>query len=115
MPTGVGVGDRVGVEHVEGHGDDLALELGAARADVALQGVDVAEQTERLVHEVVVVVVAAVVGARDLAGLPDGVLLGGHLAQLVEQLLGGTALFGHGPVDRETVGVGVGAAHDSRA
>ena len=33
---GRGVVDGVTVEHVEGHGDDLALELAGARTDVAL-------------------------------------------------------------------------------
>ncbi len=33
---GLAVGDSIGVEHVERHGDDLALELGHARAHVAL-------------------------------------------------------------------------------
>ena len=33
---GLRVGDGVAVEHVEGHGDDLGLELGLARAHVAL-------------------------------------------------------------------------------
>ena len=64
-------GHRRGVEQVERHGDDLALELGLARAHVALQGVDMSEQSERLVEEAVVIVVAAVHGARALAGLPD--------------------------------------------
>ena len=62
--------DRVGVQQVEGHGDDLALELRHARADVALQRVHVREQLEGAAHELVVLVVAAVHRARDLAGLP---------------------------------------------
>ena len=74
----LGVGDRVGVEEVERHGDDLALELRLARAHVALQRVHVGEQPERLVHEVVVLVVAAVHRAGALAGLPERVLLLGH-------------------------------------
>ena len=86
-PGRLAVGDRVGVEQVERHGDDLALELGRARAHVPLQHVDVGEEPERLVHEVVVLVVAAVHRARALAGLPEGVLLLGHGLQLGEDLV----------------------------
>ena len=94
---------RVAVEQVEGHGDDLGLELGGARAHVALQDVDVGEQPEGLVHEAVVVVVAAVHGARALAGLPEGVLLGRHGVQLGEHLLAAQAVLGQasgGPAKR---------------
>ena len=64
------VGDRVGVEEVERHGDDLALVAGGARADVALEDVDVGVQPEHVVHEGVVVVVAAVHGAGHPARSP---------------------------------------------
>ena len=37
QPGRLAVGDRLGVEEVEGHGDDLGLELGGARAHVALE------------------------------------------------------------------------------
>ena len=107
MPPGVAVGDRVGVEQVERHGDDLALELGGARADVALQHVHVGEQPEDVVHEVVVLVVAAVRRPRDLAGLPAAVLLVGDLLQLGEDLRAVAALLGDRPVHVEAVGVGV--------
>ena len=94
QPAGVVAGGDGGVAgvQVERHGDDLRLELGGARAHVALQDVHVGEEAEGLVHEVVVVVVAAVHGARALAGLPEGVLLGGHGAQLVQHRLPAHAL-----------------------
>ena len=103
------VGDRVGMEQVERHGDDLALEAGGRRADVALQRVDVGEERERLVEKLVVVVVAAIHRARHLAVLPGGVLLGGQGAQLVDDLTRVPALLRKGAVDGETIGVGVGA------
>ena len=105
------VGDRLGVEQVEGHGDDLALEPGRARADVALQGVHVGEQPERLVHEGVVLVVAAVHGPGDLAGLPGVVLEVGHRAELGEHLRA-AALLGQAAVDRERSAYGNSAIPD---
>ena len=78
-PGRLGAGDCVGVQQVEGHRDDLALELGHARAHVALQRVDVREELERASHEVVVAVVAAVHRARALAGLPHGVFAAGDV------------------------------------
>ena len=65
------------------------------------------EEAEGLVHEVVVVVVAAVHGARALARLPEGVLLGGHGAQLGQHLFPAHALVREHAVDGEAVGVGV--------
>ena len=106
-PAAVG---RLAVVQPEGHGDDLGLELGGARAHVALEDVHVGEEAEGIVHEVVVVVIAAVHGARALAGLPERVLLGGHRAEFGEDLLAGEADLGEIPMDLETVGVGV-AAH----
>ena len=101
-------GDRgLAVVQVERHGDDFRLELRRARAHVPLQDVDVGKQAEGLVHEVVVVVVAAVHGARALAGLPEGVLLGRHGAQFGEHLFPAHALFREHAVDREAVGVGI--------
>ena len=92
---------------VERHRDDLALELGLARAHVALQRVHVGEQPEGLVHERVVLVVAAVHRAGALAALPGLVLLLGHRGQLGEELLRGAALLGEGAVDGEPVFVRV--------
>ena len=111
--TGVvaGLGGGVPVVQAQRHGDDLGLELGGARAHVALQDVDVGEQAEGLGHEPVVVVVAAVHRARALARLPEGVLLGRHGAQLRQHLLPAHALVGQLAVDGEAVGVGV-VAHD---
>ena len=106
--TGLAVLDGVCVEQVQCHRDDLTLELGCAGAHVALQGVHVGEEPERLVHEPVVLVVSAVHGARALSGLPRGVLLMGHLRQLGEDLGLVTALFGNGPEDLESLGVGMG-------
>ena len=94
------------MEQVEGHRDDLALEPGRARAHVALQHVHVGEEPERLVEEVVVLVVAAVHRARALAGLPERVLLLRHVAQLLEDLVAGPALLGQRAVDAEPLGVG---------
>ncbi len=108
------VGDRVGVEQVERHGDDLALEPRRARAHVALQRVHVGEQPERLVEEVVVLVVAAVHRPGALAGLPERVLLLRHHPQLLEHLLAGPAVLGERAVDAEALGVGEAIAH-SRA
>ena len=89
------------------HRDDLALEARRARAHVALQGVLVREQAEGLVQERVVVAVAAVHGPGALAVLPDRVLLGGHLAQLAEDLLAGAAAVGELAVDAVALGVGI--------
>jgi len=63
------VGDGVGVEHVEGHGDDLALELRHARAHVALERVHVRKELERAPEKFVVRVVAAVHRAGALAAI----------------------------------------------
>ena len=105
----IGPLDGLTVEQVERHGDDLGLEPGGARAHVPLQHVDVGEQSERLVEEVVVVVVAAVHRARALARLPGGVLVGRHGPEDPEDLVTGQALLGQGVVDRDAVGVGDGA------
>ena len=76
--------DRLAVQHRERHRDDLALEATHARADVALQRVDVAEVAERLVQERVVLVIPAVHRAGALAALPFAVLALGHRAHLLE-------------------------------
>jgi hypothetical protein len=86
LVTCVAVGHRLGVHQVQGHRDDLALELRLARAHVALQRVDVGEHPERLAQEVVVLVVAAVHRPGDLPGLPERVLLLGHRPHLGEHL-----------------------------
>ena len=93
----------------QGHGDDLGLELGGAGAHVALEDVHVGEEAERLVHEVIVVVITAVHGSRALARLPERVLLDRHGAQLGQDLLAGQAHLRQVPMDLEPVGVGVGA------
>ena len=103
------VGDRVGVQEVEGHGDDLGLELGGTGADVALEHVHVGEHAEGLVHEPVVVVVSAVHGARALARFPRGIFLGGHGPELVEDLRARRALLGKVTVHGEAPVVGEGA------
>ena len=61
--AGIAIGDLVGTEHAQGHGDDLCLHLGGAWAHVSLQDIDVREETEGLRHELIVVMVAAVHGA----------------------------------------------------
>ena len=104
-------GDRAGVKEIERHGDDLALEARRARAHVPLEDVDVGVHPERLVHEVVVGVVAAVHGARALARLPERVLLLGHLAQLLEHLLARATALGKVAVDGIPSGIGVVVAH----
>ncbi len=81
-PDRLAVGDRVGVEHVERHGDDLALELGHARAHVALQRVHVCEEVEGAPEELVVRVVAAVHRARALPCFPRLVLGVGEAFEL---------------------------------
>ncbi len=53
-------GRRVARLEAERHGDDLGLEFRRARAHVALEHVHMGEEAECLVHEVVVIVVAAV-------------------------------------------------------
>ena len=100
------VGDGVGVEEVEGHGDDLGLELCGARAHVPLQRVHVGEEPEGVGQEAVVLVVAAVHGARAGARLPRGVLLGGHGRELLEELGPGCARLGEAAVHGEAVGIG---------
>ena len=77
-----GPSSALSAAHGGGHRDDLRLELGGARAHVTLEHVHVAVHPEHFVHEVVVVVVAAVHGAGALAGLPRLVLVGGDVAQL---------------------------------
>ena len=74
----------LGVQEVERHRDDLALELRHARAHVALERVHVREQLEGAAHEVVVLVVAAVHRARALAGLPRRVLALGEAVELLQ-------------------------------
>src|ERR1700733_4925075 len=49
---------RLAVVQVEDHRDDLRLELGGTRADVTLEHVHMGEQTEGLIHEGVVLVIA---------------------------------------------------------
>ena len=56
--------------------------------------VDVREEPEGLVHEAVVIVVAAVHGARALAGLPERVLLGRHRVELGQHVSSAHALLG---------------------
>ncbi len=53
MPTGPSSAEsaELACMQVEGHGDDLALEAGRARAHVALEDVHVGEEPEDLVHE----------------------------------------------------------------
>ena len=101
----------VGVHQVERHRDDLALEAGHRRAQVALQGVDVGEPPERLGQVGVVLVVAAVHRPRDLAALPGAVLLGGHRLELGEHLGARSPLLGQRAVDGEPVGVREVARH----
>src|SRR5581483_11906629 len=101
-----GVAGGITVQEVEGHRDDLGLELGLAGAHVALERVDVREPAECLGQERVVLVIAAVHGAGALAGLPEGVLLLGHRAELGEDLVAGHTVFGQLPVDRVAVLVG---------
>ena len=69
----------VGTEQVQGHGDDLGLELRGARTHVALECVHVGEVREGLVEEVVVIVVAAVHRPRALTVLPHDVLARRHV------------------------------------
>src|SRR3546814_9444888 len=70
-----------------------------------------AEQAEHLVHEPVVIVVAAVHRPGALAGLPRLVLGRGEGPQLGEDVLAAAALVGQCSVDGEPVGVGVQRAH----
>ncbi len=56
------LGDSLAMEEVEGHRDDLGLELGGARTDIPLERVHVPEETERFVQEVVMIVISAVHG-----------------------------------------------------
>src|ERR1019366_2572547 len=83
------------------------LELGRARAHVALEDVDMCEEPEGFVHEVVVVVISAVHGARAFSGFPERILFSGHRAQFGQDLLAGLARLGQRPMDLEPVGVGV--------
>ena len=99
------------VHEVERHRDDLALEPRGARAHVALEHVHVAVHPEHFVHEVVVVVVAAVHGPRALAGLPRLVLVGRDVAELGDDRVAVAALRRHAAEDGEAVGVRV-CAHD---
>src|SRR3546814_6608722 len=70
-----------------------------------------AEQAEHLVHEPVVIVVAAVHRPGALAGLPRLVLGRGEGPQLGEDVLAAAALVGQCSVDGEPVRVGVQRAH----
>ena len=68
------------------------------------------EEPERVVHEVVVLVIAAIHRARALAGFPERILFGSHRAEFGEDLLAGKTNLGEISVDLETVCVGV--AHE---
>ena len=77
----------VGMHQVEGHRDDLALEAGRAGAHVSLQRVHVPVHLERLRHEGVVLLVAAVERPGGLALLPRAILERRHLTQLAQDLV----------------------------
>src|SRR5260370_29162723 len=89
---------------VEGHGDDLALELRHARAHVPLEGVHVGEPPEGLGQEPVVLVIAAVHRPRALARLPERVLFARDRRQLSQHLLAWPAALGERAVDCKTPG-----------
>ena len=97
---------RLGMQEVERHGDDLGFELGGARTDVPLEGVDMGEPSERLGQEGIVLVIAAVHGARAFPRLPGGVLLGGHGLQGGEDLRSRRTLLGKRAVQVEPALVG---------
>ena len=69
------------------------------------------EQLERVGHERVVIVVAAVHRPAALPALPGLVLLARHGGQVVEDGAPRPAFGGHAPDDIEPLGVGIGAAH----
>ena len=84
--SGCCVSHSLGMQHIERHRNDLALELCSAGTDISLQCVDVTKQAEGLGHVVVVLTVSAVVRARDLAGLPRSIFLDSHLLKLGQNL-----------------------------
>ncbi len=96
----------LGVQEVEGHGDDLGFELGGTRAHVALERVHVGEVGEGFIQVVVVVVVTAVHRPRALATLPGGVLGRRHRRELLEHHLFRGAVFGQCLMYREAIRVG---------
>ena len=105
----LGPGHGLGVQEVERHGDDLRLEPGCARAHVPLQHVDMREERERLVQEVVVIVVAAVHGSRTPARLPRRILLSCHRPQHGKYLVARHPVVGERPVYGHAIGIGKGA------
>ena len=98
---------RAGVQHVERHGDDLALELRHARAHIALERIHMREERERAVDEVVMLVVAAVHRAGALARLPERVFVARDGRELGEDRIAASTLRGHSSIDREPIGVRV--------
>ena len=106
---------RVGVEEIERHRDDLALELRHARAHVALQRVDVREELEGTPHELVVPVVAAVHRAGALAGLPHRIFSAREVDELPDDRLPAPPFGGHAADHVVRLGVGILAAHGLRA
>ena len=101
------VAHEPGVEEVKRHRDDLAFKAGGARAHVALEGVLMGEQAERLSQERVVLVVPAVHRSRTPTSLPDGVLRGRDFAQFRDDLLTGAAALRERAIDPQAIGIGI--------
>ncbi len=97
----------VAVQHLADHGQHFRLELGAARAQVALQQVDEGVQAEDLVQEGVVLHAAVVHGAGALPAQPLLVLLLGHVGELFQDLFLVPALLGQPGEDLEELVVGM--------
>ena len=72
------------VQHPAHHGQHFGLELGAARAQVALQDVDVGEHIEDLVQEGIVFHAAVVHGTGTLPALPFLIFFIRHVGDLFQ-------------------------------
>ena len=115
-PRGNGPGFLVGridpghlfpMEHFAHHGKHLGFELGAARAEVALEQVDIRVQAEDFIQEGIMLHAAVVHGAGALPILPFFVLFLRHVGDLVQHLLFVHPFLGQAREDVEEILVGM--------
>ena len=103
----LGILNCFGVHQIQGHCHDFPFKSGLARANIALKGIHMCEFRKCLREKRVMVLVTAVHGPGDLAGLPQRVLLTCHDVELSQDLRPLPAVLGKARIDRETRCVGV--------